>query len=377
MIYVILAILGALLYYDSLSSTINGGFADRGPFHLLFIGFIVVLGYSCFRLWNKYKTIHVNRLTVYILFLLSVIVINDILKGNSLLSDLRVMYSGAWIVIIVAMENIFAHLNNKKAQHFLIGMTLLFLFSVYNAYTTLNYMMNERDRIVIPCIYISLMFLPWILVTANRFYIKPTLILILMGIVALSAKRGAILAMVAAFLVYYYKKSRLEKGRIAIGKIVGIGFVSFAVLMIIDSYMGGSIASRFTSDSLADASGRGDSNDAVIYAVLNYATFSDVMFGFSDETRQITDFLGHNDWFSFLVTDGLVGTFFFGMFMYRVFKDSLLCRNKEFAPAYASLFVMMFLQSIYSTTINPTIHPIFAMMFIGYAEGQIRKLEKI
>lgn len=373
MIYLILFIIGALLYFDNISSAINGGFADRGPFHVLFVAFVVLLLFVCVFCKNKLGKIHVNKLVYYLLSLVIVIAISDIMKGSSIVGDLRVLYTCAWMVVIVTFENLFLYCSEKQVNRFLVGMAVLFLFSVYNSYTTLSYMMNDVNRIVMPCIYISAMFLPWLLVLKNK-YFKPLLLVTMIGIVALSAKRGAIIAVFVALLVYYYKVTKLEKGHGSILKILGISLVCIVILLFVDAQMGGAILSRFSEEAFLDGSGRGASNSAVIYAVTNYASISDMLFGFSNVTiSQMEDFLGHNDWFGFLVNNGIIGVCFFALFMFRVFRGSFHSDNAKIAPAYAALFAMMFLQSLYSTTINPTIHPLFAMMFIGYAESVIKK----
>lgn len=373
MIYLILLLIGALLYFDNISSVINGGFADRGTFQMLFVAFVVILLFVCVFCKNKLGKIHINKLVYYLLSLVIVIALSDIMKGSSIIGDLRVLYTGAWMVIIVAFENLFLYCSEKQIKRFLVGMSFLFLFSVYNSYTTLSYMMNDRNRIVIPCVYISAMFLPWLLVLKNK-YIKPLLLVTIIGIAALSAKRGAILAAVVALMVYYYKKSKLEKGSSSVLRIFGISLVCIAILLFVDAQMGGAILSRFSGDELLDGSGRSASNSAVIYTLANHASLKDISFGFSNVTiSQMEDFIGHNDWLVFLVSNGVIGVFCFALFMYRVFKDSFHSNNVKITPAYAGLFAMMFLQSLYSTTINPTIHPLFAMMFIGYAESVIRK----
>lgn len=373
--YLILALLGFMLYLDNISSAINGGFEDRGPFQMMFVVFLLILFSICFYIKNKHKILYVNKIVKFLFFLLSVILINDIVKSISLFSDLRFLYMGAWITIIVTFENFFLYMDKKRERHFLLGMYFLFIFSVYNAYVTLGWMMLDHDRMVIPCIYISIIFLPWILVADDKFYLKPVLVTILFLISVMSAKRGAIVAVFAAMLVFFYRKSKLETGRSSIVKVLGIGFVCAFLFFMIDSlFYGGYLAGRFSVDALANGSGRGDSNASVFYALANYATSGDILFGFSKETRNLmVDFLGHNDWLCFWVYYGLIGLSFFALFLFRVFKNSWSCKDKKLGPAYAALFVMMILPSLYSTTINPTIHPIFTMMFIGYAEGQIRK----
>lgn len=372
--YLILAFLGIMLYLDNISSAINGGLEERGPFQIIFIVFILTLASIILYIKSKHKILYINELVKYLFSLLLVIAINDIVKDIRFFSDLRLLYMGAWITIIVSFENLFLYMDKKRERLFLFGMFFLFLFSVYNAYVTLNWMMLDHNRIVIPCIYISIIFLPWILVADNKFYLKPILVIILLLISIMSAKRGAIVAVFAAMLAFYYRKSKLETGRSSFVNVVGIGIVCIAFFFMIDTLLGGYIAGRFTVDAFTDGSGRGESNASVFYALANYATSGDILFGFSKETRtQMGNFLGHNDWLCFLVYYGLIGLSFFALFLFRVFKKSWYCKDKKLGPAYVALFVMMILPSLYSTTINPTVHPIFAMMFIGYAEAQNRK----
>ena len=366
-----------MLYLDNVSSELLGGMQNRGPFQVLFIVFIgymfVCALYSCSKNRKVYKSSVLNSVIMITLVLIIDLII---FEQDDQFGILRCMYSIAWIILIFSMDNIFMYLNAKSARKFSIMMGIVFLYTVFNAIKTFFYMSSTYERMLIPSIYISVMFIPWILGINKKLYkinIRMILLTIMVVVTIVSAKRGAIFALLVSLIVYFYNDSVIKKGKSPIGKLFFGSIIFFILLFVIDSCMDGAIFGRFSVDEIKDGSGRGDSNSFAIGLLLNPPTISELFFGFSKKTLSQGEFLGHNDWLTFALKNGLIGAFCFASLFYRLYKNAYKSHVDSVSSNYCALVVVMMLQSIYSTTYNPTIHPIFAMMYIGYAESQIRK----
>ncbi len=366
-----------MLYLDNKSSALLGGFESRGPFQAVFVLFVAYLLFCAFYVCLKKQKVYFSNVLKSVIAISIVFLVNAVFfDKNDHYSILSCMYSFAWSILIFAMDNIFMHFDDNKIQKFSLMMGFVFLYTVFNAIQTFFYMASAYDRLLIPSIYISLMFLPWILTVDKKFYkveMKYVFLFIMVVITLVSVKRGAILALTVALIVYFYKESKIKKGKSSIVKIAFVIVFLGMSLYIVDSLLGGSITSRFSADNIKDGSGRGDSNSFAIDMILNSDSAIELIIGFSTRSLIEGEFLGHNDWLSFLLKYGILGTVCFASMFYRLFKNSFVARYYVLSPCYSVLVVVMLMQSFYSTTYNPTIHPIIAMMYIGFAESRIRR----
>lgn len=377
--FIIILLMFAMLYFDNIASVVFGSSDNRGPFQavfIIFIGFMLFISiYECI----KHNRIYISNIfksvtLISVIFLLG----NFIIGPSGYYGTLRCMYSFAWMVLIFSMDNIFMYMNEKQVRNFTLLMACVFLYSVFNAIQAFFLMSALYDRTLIPSIYITVMFIPWILSIKYRIFgkfdVKLLLMFIMIIITIFSIKRGAILAVFAAIMVFYYKNTILNKGRASIIKIVLCTIPFLLALVVIDSYLGGSILSRFSTAEIQDGSGRAESNAFALNLFFNPPTFFEFIFGFSDQSlTKGGEFIGHNDWLVFAMKNGLVGLLCFMSFFYILYKNAFHSKDPSISPSYCVLFIVMLLQSLYSTSYNPTIHPIMAMMYIGFAEAQIRK----
>ena len=381
MIYILSLFLFYLLYLDNSSSAMVGGTGDRSMYQLVLVLYVAYIAIACVYYSIKRKKIYISSVSIPVLLITLVILLKNYLYGNSSqYNTLRFLYSVSWFIIIVGIDNIFMSMNEKRKNHFMYLMMLLFLYTIYNAIQTFSYISIERDRYVIPTIYLCVMFIPWIIQLRkvggnNLFWI---LIFILLGVTVLSNKRGATIAVITSLIVFIFKNETISKGKGSIKivlKTVTLLIVSFIIFSIISNYLGGALLVKYSEESFLEGSGRREIYSFAIDSIMNISNLTDLFFGFSFDSWELANFGGHNDWLTFLMINGLSGILMFFYFYVECFNHSMSSRSKV-SPSYSALFVIMLLQSLYSTSYNPTTHPIIGMMFIGFAEAQIRKETK-
>lgn len=377
--FIIISLLIAMLYFDNIASVVFGSSDNRGPFQVVFIMFVGFLLFSSIWQCIRYNKVYISNIFKSVALITIILLFGNFIIGPSdYYGTLRCLYSFAWLVLIFSMDNIFMYMNEKQTRSFTLLMGGVFLYSVFNAVQAFFLMSALYDRTLIPSIYITVMFIPWILSIDykifGKFKVKSLLMMVMVIITIFSIKRGAILAVLAAIIVFYHKNAMLNKGKSSIVKII-IGIISFSlVLVVVDSYLGGSILSRFSSEEIQDGSGRAESNAFAVNLFFNPPTFYEFIFGYSKESlTQGGTFIGHNDWLVFAMKNGLIGLLSFVLFFVILYRNAFRSHNSSITPSYCVLFIVMLLQSLYSTSYNPTIHPIIAMMYIGFAESQIRK----
>lgn len=377
MIVIIIAfVLFLLLYYDNVSSIVVGGTGDRTQFQLYLVVFVLIILISGLYYGIKRKKIYFSSISVPMLILSIIIFAKNFLDGSSSYDNLRFLYSASWLIIVVGFDNIFMSLNKRYQTLFLYLMGGLFLYTVYNAFETYSYFSQKRDVFVIPTVYLCVMFLPWILqLRKENRLVSALLLIVMLFITAYSAKRGAILAVFISLFYYYYKnfKNGYRKSNSGVFSFIFFAIVGIAVLFLANDSLNGFLFERFSRDSFIEGSGRREINLYAIKSIASIDNFKDLLFGFKYNSIELENSGGHNDWLSFMMTNGLVGFLAFAFFYYVFYRHSFQGKFSSGFEAYSVIFIIMILQSMYSTSYNPTIHPLLGMMFIGYAEAQLRK----
>lgn len=380
MIYIIVLLLFLLLYFDNQSSIIIGGTGDRSRFQMLLIIFVVYVLINGLYYGMKRKKIYFSSISKPIFLLTIIILLKNLVEdSHSSYDNLRFLYSAAWLIIVVGFDNIFMSMSEKSKKIFDYLMPCLFLYTVYNSLQTFSYLSVSKDVFVIPTVYLCVMFIPWLL----QLYTKKRLlfgffILILLIITAVSAKRGAILATFLSLLIFFYNSGgyRTKGKRMKLVQVILFSLLGIFILLIVDDSLGGTLSARFSKNAITDGSGRREINEFALESIANISSLKELFFGYSFDSYELLHFGGHNDWLTFMLIHGLVGVGAFAYFYYVFYCHSFKNKQYSISSSYSSLFVIMILQSLYSTSYNPTVHPLLGMMFIGYAEAQIRK-EKI
>lgn len=371
MVLIIAILVFILLYFDNATSVVVGG-GDRGTFHMVFVLFLLVVFVLGIIRGIKRRHYIIPKISIPLIIISLVLVSKYYFSTTEVeFQRMRYLYSLAWLLLVVSTENIFIGLDIKKNNLFLVLMSVLFFYSVYNAWGSFRHLSMERNIMLIPSIYLSVMFMPWLFMLRNKYKIYWIIALtVLLVITFISAKRGAIVCVTLGLFVYVLSYFRFNKKHFPLLKLIVILLVFVLLFKIVDSSLGGLLSARFSEEELIEGSGRNEIYREAIGAIMNMRTVKEVLFGYSFDSSALQAFGGHNDWLTFMITNGFVGLFAFAFLFIGLLKNRHKVPNLN-KPAYNVLLIMMFLQSLYSTTFNPTIHPIFAMLFIGYIEAQI------
>lgn len=187
--------------------------------------------------------------------------------------------------------------------------TLWYAISAFLKYR--EYMGEEAD-VVLNMAYNMLVFIPILMQLKNRVLKGASVAISVIYIVA-SLKRGAIIAMIAMFLVAYFVGTRNDKNegfRIntkTASKALLVGVAIVIVMVVVNNKMGGALAGRFSWEEL-----QGGSNRSRLYA----AAWNDVKVrnpllfligrGSGSSLRIIGSGI-HNEILEFLFAYGLIG----------------------------------------------------------------------
>ena len=287
---------------------------------------------------------------------------------------LSVEYSYIWFLTIVFSYNYFLKLGTNENR---IINYLFICFIITSAANILSYLtLRSAGVSIMPLVYNSVIFLPWILVNDNKKYIIAGFT-ILSILIILSAKRGAvvILAVQSLLLGYHLLKNRkVSFGTKAIIFIVAPLFI-YGVYNKVSSQTDSFLAEKFSAEELADGSGRAEINEYGFNEISKMYSFKEYFFGYDLGSSNLLQFGGHNDWLTYMLHYGLIGVFlYFLLYVYiiiGIFKLKRIGTNVYLA--YFSLFIIMVVLSLISSSYNPVTHPLIGMLFIGFAEAKIKQ----
>lgn len=282
---------------------------------------------------------------------------------------LSVEYSFYWSLAIIFAYNYFKRVKNDM----LFVDTLFYSFIIICFFNISTYYYSLQFGVpMIPLVYNSIIFLPWILLSNERKKYIGIIILILLSL--MSGKRGAIIiltieALLGCYFLLKSKSSLFNKVGVICLTIISFYFIYQNLNTETETL----INQKFSTEELADGSGRADINEYGINAIKQIYSLKELFFGYSLGSKVLRDFGGHNDWLTYMLYYGLIGVILYLILYIRIIKGIVIMyRNKSnvFIP-YLSLFVIMIVLSLISSSYNPVIHPLIGMLFIGYAESKI------
>lgn len=285
---------------------------------------------------------------------------------------LSVEYSFVWFLAIVFSYNFFSKIENNDS--FTINLFFICYIATCIANLIAYFTLKGLGISIIPLIYNSIIFLPWILVSNKKNKIAGLIILAILSI--LSAKRGAILILAAELLIFGYYLFRNE--RISLFYKICISVIT--TIFIYNTYNKVSLdtdsilAEKMTAEELADGSGRADIYEYGYEEFSNMYTLKEYLFGYDLGSENLIKFGGHNDWLTYILHYGLIGIMLYLLiYVYMLWGIIKLKRQGSdvFQP-YLSLFIIMLILSLVSSSYNPVAHPLIGMLFIGYAESKIK-----
>ncbi len=300
---------------------------------------------------------------------------NLLSAGTNAYLKLSCLYAFLWFLLIIFSDLFFYRILRNRTLMINLFFVLFLLSVLLNVFSLFYF--RDRGILLAPLIYNSLIFLPWLLLLNG---VKRNLsLLLLLCVVIFSAKRGAIFILVLEMFVLSwiaYRKRYLNR-RIFVYLIGGV-LVFVGLFCVASEYSDGYIVSRFQKDALLSGSGRSDINQYGMDAVSRMSSLKEFLFGYPLNSDVLNHFGGHNDWLTFFLSYGIVGVILYAFFYLNMLVRLFFLWKKNdmsLLIAYASLFIIMFMMSFFSTSYNPTLHPIIGMMFIGYTEAnRIKKV---
>lgn len=244
-------------------------------------------------------------------------------------------------------------LRHGKTKSFLmmgLAMALLLLYTYYSYYDTDNILLN----IHLGTAYYPLFMLPLILCLPHK-TVKVVLVVLISLAVFSSVKRGGVLALLAALLVYVVIEQMVLTRRSAMVKIVfGVGVLAVLTILfaILATLNDNNILERF--ESVGDDGGSG--RTLVWWEVWRLITSQDalgMLVGNGFDMVKVNSRLAlsaHNDYLEAWYDFGFIGVVLYTLSILSLFVTNLsaLLRKHPCASAFSAMSAMVFILSLIS-----------------------------
>lgn len=219
--------------------------------------------------------------------------------------------------------------------------------------------------------------IPWILLLFG--WRKVALFALALGIAIFSGKRSQILAFGTLPIAFFLTLRANEFGKKVKTIFVGVcAFILATVLFIVANNFSeiGSLSDRFSSESLSSGSGRMESFDAAILAIMNM-DFPEFIYGLSNHSMYLAQqngFLGHCDFLTIFLNYGIFALCAYLLFHFFLwYRSWCLYRNKSpFAFSYLCMTLISLIMALVSFLFVPNPATVIFCLWIGVFEGLIR-----
>lgn len=345
LLYFFFALYGAYYFADMQSSAnvVVKQVSERTSVHYFMILMIIVLGgYLLF----LHKIFVKDGFRTAILGLISCALFIDFVNNISFWS----IATHIGLLVLFFLTSFFgSHYIDTKNKYQLVlriefilwCITLFYAIKAYFNYR--SYMANSSSTPVLNMAYNMLVFLP-ILVQLKNKKIKTISILITVGYILLSLKRGAILALVGMIIVYWINMKEdwnflVVKKRTLIVTIVCL--ISIIILAgYVDSITNGALSERFSLDSLRDGSNRN-----VIYssAITEIKSRSLLRLIIGTGSGSTTTFIGsgaHNEVLEMMISYGFIGLIIYVLSLIMGIRHIMDMRWRNVNRTYVAVYAM-------------------------------------
>ena len=354
--------------------------ASRSSVHMYLIALIGTLAiYMVMRMLLKgsFNLLRINTPLIYITLWGTVV---DLFNGASFWSiAVHLGLLVLWILVIYFANNIIV--DDKSYNLLLLFEFCIWVVTVYffvEAFTNFADYRGEYEGVVLNISYNILVLLPFLFQIKNKL-IKYVSIIISCGLIIVSMKRGAIVALILMLAVYYYMLVKSGKiKRLSISKILlVIGFFVVAFL-IVDEMSNNYLSSRFSIESLASGSNRDLLYSMAINDIKN-RSFVELLIGKgSGSSLAIVGSGVHNEVLEMLFSYGIIGL---GIYLWFVIRGISILRrllkdHNEVSAIYAVTLIYIVFVGVVGTALfaHYTFH---IMASIGVSSGYLRReLEK-
>lgn len=354
--------------YDVLNSTSAGNSTDnRSSVYVFLFATIACLLFFCV---SRYVLPRFGTLIYTILIAVYYVFDVFFIKGN--ISWSAIVYFGLSIWWVLTIWFFFSVVRKdvkivNSIQNFV--RIMFILYSLAMAYGAVNIVANYSVEYArIGYIYHILAMLPIVMLDRNE-KVKNILLTVAVALTIFSFKRGAILILPFMLILYYFFNNNSKNKEKSIIKHLGMLVVFAVVWYVIDSYSGGYLSSRFTHAELADGSGRSDIWKTALENI-SMRNILQLLFGVPS-SMEMSLWTGiHNEWISFLYSNGIIGLILLIMFVLTIVKQTvvLIKHRSRLAGAYAALTVYVLGVCMVSGFYH--VHSTFyVMLFLGYSQG--------
>lgn len=377
-LHVVFLLILTYAYQDFRSST-NIGLreADRGTVHIILFALIALL--TIFFVYTLFSQgIKKDAVKGSLWLITGWVFIVGIIQGVSIWAMLvHLGLSLLWILIYHFGRNYTSKYHTVKITT-VKWIVVFFFFYVFSAlYAQYNIRIIYGRTPVINLVYYVMVFYPWVTLIPTKRY-RQLLNFLILGIVLLSFKRGAIIIFPLMLITYSLVKAKIENRKIAgVGKAILLSVIFICGLLIVDNFTGGFILNRFTIEALESGSGRTDLYRLAINNIKK-RSLSDLMIGLgSGSSVQLLGTGVHNEWIEFMFSFGIIGLILYAkLFVSLVLRGRRYIKEKsKYAPAYASIIMYMLVIGLFGGLyfVHSTL---YVMLFLGTVEG-LRINEKI
>jgi len=213
-----------------------------------------------------------------------------------------------WWVLTMLFFSRLAYWKPQSTRNLVTIFTLAFYVYVFASWIAAQRIGTTYSIVnpVINAVYFVVACAPFVLLAKHTFarYVGVATLLIS---VAISFKRGAIVATALMLLVVLWTVKRNDRVRSRVAPLVFLPLLLWLGYSLADWFSGGYLSVRFSIEELQDGSGRGRIYD-VLWRSVREANVLELFFGRGSEgTTALVDTGAHNQWLEVLVNFGLLG----------------------------------------------------------------------
>lgn len=301
-----------------------------------------------------YIEIPSSTIIIFNIYILWTVLITAVMPGPDIKAT-RYVLNVVWMVLPMMVANVVYYFTlrrgkNKPFLFMTLAIALLLLYTYFSYYDISNALLEVH----LGTSYYTLFMLPLVLCFPSRI-VKIIVLLLISFAIFSSIKRGGVIAIIAAMLVYIFiqqfviaKRSKAVKIIIIVGTVVLLS----GMVIFLATFNDSNLLERFEGIEEDQGSGR-----TVVWSeTWRLITSQDVIGmlignGYNSVLRDSRFVLSaHNDYLEAWYDFGLIGVLLYVIAILSLFYTNILAirRKHDCAPAYSAMSVMVLILSIIS-----------------------------
>lgn len=356
------------------SKNVNLMGGDRIIVHILLISIIILLIiYNLF--YGLNFNFHVDSIKFSLILLNLWIIIVSVMRSVPI-QNIFVHFglSFLWIMSYDFSSTYFGNKFNKEKWFYLWIVGILGLYIIGMLYAQYNISRIDGRVPVLNLIYFVMSFIPWINLIGKKgtSYFLNVIILIL---VMLSFKRGAIIIYILMVITYFLVRGIIEGNNFSIILKLFIFLTLFIVGIILVNYItDGFLFHRFSRNELLSGSGRDVLYQGAISSIKERNIFDKLVGLGSGSSVALLGNGVHNEWLELLFSYGFVGAALYLNFIFSILIESYrqIKEKNKVAPSFAQAAVLVTAIGLFDGFffMHSTL---YIMLFFGSIRGIKRK----